>query len=137
MNTKNQHLSVSIVIIVIAIVVGVLVSRHTFKAPGAAPAGDSTVVTGDKTYVLACDAAKSLQITFHLPEDKSADVVTSGGQTVTLANTSSPNQASYTSADGKTVLALTNSTLALKEGNTVTYSNCVLATGTGDTTTVQ
>lgn len=80
----------------------------------------------DKTFSLACDSGKFMNITFHLPEDKSVDISLSDGRTVSLGNTSTETNAAYTSADGTIVLGLTGSTLTLTEAAIATYANCAL-----------
>ena len=47
---------------------------------------------------------------------------------MSLDNTSTTSAASYTSADGSTILSLAGSTLTLTEAGAPTYSKCVLDT---------
>lgn len=115
----------SVLVVLLAIAAGVLVA----KRPAVVPSAPESQVgeEGDRTFMLACDTKKSMTITFHLPEDKSVDVVLSDGRTLSLANTSTDSVASYTSTDGVFVLGLTGSTLTLAESGMPTYANCTLA----------
>ena len=132
---KNQNIYVSIAIIIVAIGLGIYLGHRSVTAPatgpavsaaGTNPAGDDTAAaTGDKSYTLSCDSDKSLVLTFHLPGDKSVDIMTDDGRMMTLDNTSTSSAASYTSADGKDSLSLsTSGTISLTESGVATYSNC-------------
>lgn len=125
LHMKNQNIFVSVLVILLAIAAGVLISRR----PAVVPASQETdsAIPSDKTFVLACDAGKSMSLVFHLPEDTSVEVSLSDGRMLTLANTSTTAGASYTSADGIVVLGLTGSTLTLTEAAVPTYANCALA----------
>ncbi len=147
---KKQNIFASIAIIVAAIAIGIWLGHRSVTVPvmpapdssstiGSADtstggsADDGSADTGDKTYTLACDSGKSVTLTFHLPGDATIDVMTDDGRDLTLDNTSTSSAASYSSPDGKIVLSLSGSTLALTENGTATYQNCALmpVAGTG------
>ena len=123
---KKQNLAISIAIIVVAAAAGVYLMHQHVEAPKRA---SSTEVSsgGDRVFALACAKNKSLDLTFHLPEDKSIDVVLSDGRQLSLVNTSGSEGASYTSLDGKTVLSLDGTTLKIADDGVMTYTDCTLA----------
>ena len=156
---KNQNIYVSVAIIIVAIGLGVYLGHRHVTAPVLPPSSLSTGLgqpdssldstldpeagatdgsgasaddTGDKSFTLACDAQKEMMVTFHLPEDQSVDLMLSDGRTMSLDNTSTTTGASYTSADGSDVLALSGSTLSLTENGTATYTNCALDNSASD-----
>lgn len=140
---KNQNIYVSIAIVIVALALGIYIGRLPV-APRADDAAaqpsqgtNASADSGDKSFALSCDAKKGLTLTFHLPEDKSVDVTTNDGRAISLANTSTPAAASYTSADGKTVLSLDGTVVKLSESGVPTYQNCVLDAGTGTAGTAE
>jgi membrane-bound inhibitor of C-type lysozyme len=122
---KKQNLYVSIAVVILSIAAGVYLIRRPV-APAVPPVTASDVA-GNRSFDLACDAGKALNLTFHLPEDKTVDVALSDGRTLSLLNTSSGDGSSYTSSEGNVVLALEGASLNLTEQGKPTYKNCALA----------
>ena len=138
---KNQNIYASVAIVIITIGIGIWIGHLPVKAPNTGTTATTTAATaadtGDKTYALACDSNKSLSLTFHLPGDATIDIVTDDGRDFTLNNTSTDSTASYSSPDGKTILALAGSTISLLENGKATYQNCALMPVAGMNGTTQ
>ena len=126
---KNENVAVSFAVIMIALGLGYFLMHRSVQAPvhNTVSNSDSTVSAppaGDQVFVLACDAGKSMMVTFHIPEDKTADVILSDGRTLSLPKVSPNGGVLYSNADASIILGASNNKLVLSENKKDTYTNC-------------
>ena len=77
---KNNNLVISLLIIILASVLGGYLLRRHVVAP--VPAS----LNQNPSYTFMCPDNKSITATFHLPDDASVDIVLSDGRTMNLAH---------------------------------------------------
>ena len=93
----------------------------------------STIVNTDKTATYNCPKGKFIKATFHLPEDKTVDIVLSDGRKITVTHTISGSGARYANKDESFVFWNKGDTAFTEEKGKTTYDNCV--TSNNDTST--
>lgn len=79
----------------------------------------------DKTVAYACEQGKTITATFHLPEDKSADIALSDGRQASLARAISGSGARYADPNEQMVFWNKGDAAFLQENGTTTYVNCM------------
>lgn len=126
---NKNSIAVSVLIIVIAGIVGAFLLHRHVNAPvmseNDSSQTDTSAVDNNPTVVFSCPDNKSISVTFHLPEDTSVDAVLSDGRTLSLNHAISADGARYTNADESIVLWNKGDSVFLNEGNTTTYSDCI------------
>ena len=86
---------------------------------------DEAVATSSQTYSYSCDADKSINATFHLPQDDFVNVNLSDGRHFILAHAISADGARYANANQAIVFWTKGITAFVQENGTATYSGCV------------
>jgi|GEM_PF-6910748 len=122
---KNKNIYVSILCILVAAGIGFYLMHRTVTAP-AGESNQAQMPPSDQSFTLSCDAAKSMSLTVHLPEDKSVDIALSDGRKLSLANVSTADGIAYTNADGSIKLLVLGAAASLVEAGNPTYSNCAI-----------
>lgn len=131
---KQQNLYISIGIILVAVVGFTAIVRRNVDRPASGQISQTS--SQDLRVNFSCEENKGLSVVFHLPEDALLDLTTSDGRAITLKNTPAPDRTQYTSQDGSVIFWSKGKGAYLQEGTRTTFSNCQLAAGAMDTTTI-
>ena len=128
---KNKNILVSVLIIIVAVAALLFLLRRHVTAP-VNPSVD-TALTGDKTVTFACADNKSIIVTFHLPEDKTVEVIpyessdsSATGPLISLSHVVSADGARYANDDESIVFWNKGNSAFLDENGVSTYTNCNL-----------
>ena len=116
---KNNNLVISLLIIILASVLGGYLLRRHVVAP--VPAS----LNQNPSYTFMCPDNKSITATFHLPDDASVDIVLSDGRTMNLPHAESASGARYANADESFVFWNKGTSAFIEEHGKTTYDGCV------------
>lgn len=80
----------------------------------------------NKAVVFKCAGGKTIQATFHLPEDKSVSLALSDGRKLEVPHALSANGARYANSDESFVFWNVGDTAFIQEKGKTTFDDCVL-----------